>query len=257
MKIWCQRSTSIGIADVFKPYYESLQKHAKKVGRPDTTCEFHGQDRTIPGVDRSRAAWHLATTGAVRNAIRAQKQGFDAFVMVSTVDAGYKEIREVVDIPVVFITQATLHFALLMAPNFAFIAHNELLYNPYPELAERYGLKSYMIPGGWLDMSYKDFGVMWQKPEPYVDAFKKKAKEIVGRGAALLFPIALPLSQWLIDQNIREVEGATILDPLCIVLKTAETMVDLQKMGIKRSRRGEYAVPPEDISEALRKEFNP
>ncbi len=256
MKIWCQSCTSIGVDDVFKPYYESLQKHAKRVCRSDTVCEFHGQDKTIPGVDRSRTAWHLATTGSLRNAILAEKQGFDAYVMISTPDVGFKETREVVDIPVVFITQATLHFSLLLAPNFAFIAHNELLYSPYPELAERYGLKAYMVPGGYLNMSYNDFSVMWQKPQPYIDAFKQKAKEIVARGATLLFPVALPLSQWLIDQSIREVDGATILDPLCIALKTAEVMVDLQKMGIKRSRRGEYAIPTNDIREALRKELS-
>lgn len=257
MKIWCQSSSSIGASEVFKDYYESLQRHAKRVCRPDTVCEFHGQDKTFPGVDHSRAAWYLAQGGAIRNAIRAEKQGFDAYAMISTNDAGFCEIREVVDIPIVFITQASLHFALLLAPNFAFVAHNALLYDPFPEMAARYGLKEQMIPGGCLDISYKDFGVMWQKPEPYIEAFNQKAREVVARGATLLFPVALPLSQWLIDQNIREVDGATILDPLFIALKTAEIMVDLEKMGIRGSRRCAYAIPCEDIREALRKEFNP
>ena len=96
---------------------------------------------------------------------------------------------------------------------------------------------------------------MWQKPQPYIDAFNGKAREIVARGAALLFPVALPLSQWLIDQGIKEIDGATILDPLGIALKTAEVISDLDKMGIKRSRKGEYAVPAKDIREALRKEL--
>ncbi len=255
MKIWCQSNTSIGIAEVFNAYRDSLQRHAKRVCRPDTIVEFHGQDKTFPAIDRNRASGHLAEHGAIRNAMRAEQQGFDVFVQITTPDGGIREIPTIVDIPLVFIAQTTLLLSRTLAPNFAFIAHNPPLYYFYPEIAERYGLKDYMIPGGSLNWSYLDFAKMWKEPKPYIEEFMKKAREIVARGAMSLFPVALPLSQWLIDQNIRDVDGATVLDPLGTALKMAEVMVDFEKLGIRRSRIGPLEPTPENVRIELRKEY--
>ena len=256
MKIWCQSCSGIGAGDLWSPYYESLKKHAKRICKADTVCEFYGLGKTVPGVDRVRAAWHICQQESIKNAIRAEKEGFDAFLMISTPDPGFREIRELVDIPLVFITQATLQFSCLLAPNFAFIAPSQGLLHVLYELAERYGLKARMIPGGNLEsISYLDFKKAYEDPQPLIDAFKHAAGQLVARGATLIFPSALPLSQWLIDQNIQEIDGATIIDPLGIALKITELMVDLERLGIKRSKLGAYASPPKEMQEALYKEF--
>ena len=83
----------------------------------------------------------------------------------------------------------------------------------------------------------------------------KVAKEIVSRGATALFPAGLYLSQWLIDQNIKEVDGAIVMEPLTIALKTAEMMVDLEAMGIKRCEIGPFLAPAPEVREILNKEF--
>ena len=79
---------------------------------------------------------------------------------------------------------------------------------------------------------------------------------MVRRGATSLYPAGLYLSQWLIDQGIREVEGAIIMDPLAIGIKTAELMVDLERAGIKRYNAGPWAVPPQEVREMLAKELD-
>jgi allantoin racemase len=255
-KIWCQSSTSIGTANLYKDYDQSLQKHAKKVCGPDTVCEFHGQDKTIPGVDRSYVAWHIAETTLIRNAIRAQRDGFDAFVEINTIDTGLHELPEVVDIPVIFISQATLYFALMMGSDLAFLTHNEIYYHQMVALSERYHLSQQIIAGGHLDISYQDLGIMWQKPKIYIESFLKEATKIANRGPGYLFPAPTPLSQWLIDQGIKEVDGAMILDPLGMALKIAEIQIDLYRQGFKRSQRGTFALPSESIRNALRSEFS-
>jgi allantoin racemase len=258
MKIWCQSCTAIGISEeesIWGHYYQAQQNHAKKVCRVGTVCEFHGMEKTIPGVDRFKSAWHLCQHGSIKNAIRAEKEGFDAFLMVSTPDVGFREIRELVDIPVIFITQATLMFCSLLAPNFAFIAHNRGLLNMLYDVTERYGLTERMVPGGNLDITYLDVEMAYQNPQPTIEAFTKVAKEIISRGATLLFPVASLFSQWLIEQNIRKVEGVTIIDPLGIALKITEMMVDLERLGIKRSKIGAYASPGKEVQQALHREF--
>lgn len=256
MKIWCQSCSAIGKDNhVWGSYHQALQSHAKKVCRADTLCEFHGMEKTIPGVDRFKSSWHLCQHSSIKNAIRAEKEGFDAFLMISTPDVGFREIRELVDIPVIFITQATLQFCRLLAPNFSFIASNRGILHMLYEVTERYGLKEHMIPGGNLDITYLDFEKAYNNPKPALEAFNKVAREIVSRGATLLFPTPLPLSQWLIEQNVRKIDGATIIDPLGIALKIAEIMVDLENIGIKRSKIESYASPAKEVQQALHKEF--
>jgi hypothetical protein len=59
----------------------------------------------------------------------------------------------------------------------------------------------------------------------------------------------------LIDKGIREVDGAIIMDPLAIGIKTAELMVDLERAGIKRYKMGPWTVPPDEVQKLLAKEF--
>jgi hypothetical protein len=82
------------------------------------------------------------------------------------------------------------------------------------------------------------------------------AKPLVAGGATALYPAGLYLSQWLIDQGIREVDGAIIMDPLAISIKMAELRAQLAPIGIKRYQAGAWAVPPEKVREILANEFN-
>ena len=255
MKIWVQSGTPIGVSDVYAPYLESLKKHAKRICRPDTVCEFPSLGKVFPGAARSRTQLHLVSHEAIKNAMRAEKEGFDVFV-TQTLDYGFREIREVINIPIVYMAQATLSFYSLLAPNFAFIVNSERLHHLYPELAERYQIKERMVPGGFVTFPYTDYANLWKNPQPYIEAFMKVAKEIVSRGATSLFPAGLYLSQWLIDQNIKEVDGAIIMEPLTIGIKMAELMVDLEGTGIKRCQIGPYAAPSEEVREILAKELS-
>ena len=63
---------------------------------------------------------HLVTHETIKAALRAQAEGYDAFI-TNCLDLGYSEIRELVDIPVVYMTQATVAWYGQLAPNFAFL----------------------------------------------------------------------------------------------------------------------------------------
>ena len=59
-----------------------------------------------------------------------------------------------------------------------------------------------------------------------------------------------------IDQDIREVNGAIVMDPLAIGIKTAELMVALERTGIRRYRSGAWATPAAELRTLLAKEFD-
>jgi len=254
MRIWIQSGTPLGASDIYQPYYESLRRHAKRVCRPDTVCEFPSLGKAYPGAARSRTQLHFVTHETMKSAMRAEAEGFDVFV-TQCLDLGFNELRELIRIPVVFMTQSTLAWYSLLAPNFAFLVNSERLHYFFQEIAERYKVKERMVPGGYVSFQFTDYANLWNNPQPFVEAFMKVAKEITGRGAASLYPAGLYLSQWLIDQGIREVDGAIVMDPLAIGIKTAELMVDLERAGIKRYKTGSWTVPSEEVRKLLAKEF--
>jgi hypothetical protein len=165
--------------------------------------------------------------------MRAEAEGFDVFV-TQCLDLAFSELREMVDIPVVFMTQATLAYYSQLAPNFAFLVNGERLHYFFEELAERYKVKERRVPGAYVSFAFTDYANLWNHPQPFIEQFMNAGRELVRRAATSLYPAGLYLSQWLIDQGIRDVDGAIVMDPLAIGIKTAELMVDLERSGIKR-----------------------
>jgi Asp/Glu/hydantoin racemase len=185
MRIWVQSGTPLAASDLYQPYFESLQRHAKRVCRPDTVCEFPSLGKAYPGAARSRTHLHFVAHETMKSAMRAEAEGFDAFV-TQCLDLGFNELRELIKIPVVFMTQSTLAYYSLLAPNFAFLVNNERLHYFFQEIAERYKVKERMVPGGYVSFAFTDYANLWNSPQPFIEAFMKVAKEVAGRGAASL-----------------------------------------------------------------------
>jgi hypothetical protein len=254
MRICVQSGTPLGTSDIYRPYYESLVRHAQRIAQPGTVVEFPNLSRNFPGAGRTRTHLHFVAHETIRSALRARAEGYDIFVS-QCLDLGYHELREMVDLPVVFMTQATLAYYSQLAPNFAFIVNGVRLHYFFQELAARYRITERMVPGGYVNFAFTDYANLWNDPQPFVDEFMRVAKALVAGGATSLYPAGLYLSQWLIDQDIREVDGAIIMDPLAIGIKMAELSPQMKSLGIRRYQAGAWAVPPEDIRSLLAREF--
>ena len=112
-----------------------------------------------------------------------------------------------------------------------------------------------MVPGGYLEgISYVTFADMYGHPEKYIDTITQKAREIIANGAGVLISASLPLGVWLIKQGITEIDDACIFDSFGFIIKQAEMMVDLKKIGIKRTR---YGPAQKDMLEEMQKLYLP
>lgn len=243
MKIWCQSCAALGREPMWAGYEKALAKHVQEVASPGTVVEVHGVDVTAPGIDRYHFAEHIETVQVVKNAIRAEREGYDAFVMVSTIDAGYYEVREVVSIPAVFITEAALHQACQLAPKFAFFTHHPGILLRLEEMARQYGLAGRMSPGGSAGISYTQFQDMYRNPAGYMDRVKEAGRRVVAQGADILVPAGNPFNMFLMEQGVTEIDGAPILDVCAVAIMTAELAARLKQRGIGRSRHGLFTVP--------------
>ncbi len=255
MRICIQSGTPLSQSALYKPYHDSLLRHAQRVARPGTTVEFPNLGKQYPGAARSRTHLHLVQHETIKSALRAQEEGYDVFV-TQCLDLGYHELREMVKIPVVFMTQATLAFYSQLAPNFAFLVNSERLLHYFGELADRYKARERMVPGSFVSFAFTDYANLWNQPQPFIDAYLQAAGKLADQGAAALYPAGLYLSQWLIDQNIRSVQGALVMDPLAVAIRTAEAMVELKALGIETYRAGSWAAPSDEVHQFLANEFS-
>ena len=250
MRICIQSGTPLGTSDTYRPYFESLQQHAQRVCRPDTVVEFPNLGKDFPGAARSRTQLHFVAQETIKSAMRAEKAGFDVFV-TQCLDLAFQELRELVTIPIVYMTQATLAFYSQLAPNFAFLVNGERLHHYFQDIAERYKVKDRMVPGAYVRFAFTDYANLWNEPQPFIDEFTAVATGLTDRGAASLCPAGLYLSQWLIDQGIRQVNGALVMDHLAVAIKTAEMMVDLRRLGIQPYRAGPWAPIGAEVRQLL------
>ena len=70
MKIWIQSGTPLNKSDLYKPYADSLTRHAARVARPGTTVDFPHLGKEYPGAGRSHTHLHLVTHETIKAALR-------------------------------------------------------------------------------------------------------------------------------------------------------------------------------------------
>ncbi len=157
-----------------------------------------------------------------KSALRAERDGIDTVAVINTFDHGYYELRELLGIPVVYITESSMYLACQLAPTFSFVTHNEAMQLHIADLAKRYGVAGRMTPGTNLGLTYEDFPQLYEKPAEYIARFKETARETIARGATVIMVAGNPLNMFLIDQGVRDIDGIPILDCCTAVVKTAE-----------------------------------
>ena len=255
MKIWLQSGSGLS-ADGGTPYgtlYENaVQRRLSVIARPGTEIDTFGIGATPFGKDRYHAAKYKVVAGVIESALRAEPEGYDGVGVINTFDHGYYELRELLSIPVVFVTESTLYLACQLAPTFAVIGHNRQIELQVEDLARRYGLGSRMIAGESLDLTYDDFPRMYDDPSDYLEKFIIAARAAIKRGAGAFLVAGNPLNMFLVDQSLTEVDGAPVVDGLIATVKTAEMLVDLKAAGVDRGKNGLFKSPSNEDLVKLR-----
>ena len=229
IRIWYQSSVAIGRNPVFKPYEEAIARNALAVARPDTTVEIHGVERMTPHYERSRYARYLNGISIVRNAARAEAEGFDAIAVGCYTDPCLEEIHDTVTIPTLFMMQTSMHLASMLGGKFAFVSYSSSNLRQMTRLAERYGLERRLAGAGCFEAQLSRSDEWFADPAPVIEGFRREATRCVGQGAEVLIPTCGVLNQVLRENEVRQVGGCPILDGSSVLLKLTEAMVDLRR----------------------------
>ncbi len=245
-RIWAQGGTDrIGHA----PYLQVLLPHLQAVLDPGFALEF----QTItPSITTTHAlAEARFARAAIRGAIEAQRQGYDAYFMNHFQDAGLQEARAAVEIPVLGLGEATLLHACTLGRKLGLVAINPAFVPWHEEQVVRYGLGQRVAGVRTLDARISDYMAAFADPAVRARlqaAFLAEARALLAQGADVIVPTGgIPMMLFASDPGAA-VDGAPIVNGITVVVKAAEMAVKLRRLsGLGPSRRPSsgYALPDE------------
>ncbi|MFN3937795.1 MAG: aspartate/glutamate racemase family protein [Gemmobacter sp.] len=248
MRIWYQSYVD---AEHAGRYWDDLRRHIAAIADPGTEVEIHGitpHDSYAHALVEFRCAREV-----ICNAVRAEREGYDAFILGHFQDAGLYEARSVVDIPVIGLGEATMLHACTLAQRSGIVTINTRFIPWFRHQIARYGLGQRIT--GIHAMQFEPGQIMGAfgdpaRTEEARTLFEAQARPLVAAGVELLIPgggIPMLLFSTIPDHRV---DGAPVVNGIPIAVKQAEVAVRLRRMtGLGTSRAGEFVKPPPEIVE--------
>lgn len=249
MKIWHQSFTEL---DVLPPYRHAMERHIAKVVAPGTEVVMHGvrpgtYPSNYPGSDIVYSSLYtLHASQWITQGLKAQDEGFDAYAMATLPNPFIREVRSLVDIPVVGYGEASMHLACQLGHRFALLVFIERMVPLFSEQIGTYGLTSRCTGVKPVGFTFHDVLKAWDDPGELIARFEKAAGEMIAQGADVIIPGEMPLNILLATHGITRVQGAPVIDGLAVTMKQTEMLVQLkQSIGLGSSRQGWMNSQPE------------
>jgi Asp/Glu/hydantoin racemase len=248
MKIWYQSYVD---AENGQSYWDYLGKHLDKIVDPGTEVAIKGitpHDSYAHPIVEFRCAREV-----ICNAVIAEREGYDAFVIGHFQDAGLYEARSVVDIPVVALGEASMLYACQLGQRLGIVTINPRYISWFQHQINRYGLENRVR--GVHAMTFQPGQILGAfgdsaRLDTVISQFQVQATPLVENGVDVLIPGGgIPM---LLFSEIHQhtVNGAPVINGIPIAVKMAEMAVKLRlSTGLSVSRVADYAKPPADVLE--------
>ncbi len=238
-----------------KPYIERLQAMLDFVAGPNCAFEVHGLDP--PDHFFHPLAEFRCAAQTIRNALEAERAGYDAFVIGHFQEPGLLEIRGAVDFPVIGLGEATFLAALSMGRKLGLVTIDPIFIDWHERQVTAYGLGQRVTGVRAIQVDLPGFMNAFTDEAAYLKVranFIDQVRPLVASGAEVIIPAGgLPMLLFARERPFL-IDGALVLNGIAIVAKAAEMALSLHRLtGSVVSRRGSYAkASPEAIEEFLR-----
>lgn len=248
MRIWYQSFTDPVLQ---APYMDRLRARLAALAAPGTTVEVHGLSpalRHFHAVSEFRCA-----ALCLRNALRAEAEGYDAFVLGHFQEPGLTELRGAVNIPVVSLGEACMLQACSMGRTVGLVTVDPVFIPWHEEQIRRHGLEHRVRGVTAITADLPRFTRAFEDPAEYAAVradFVDQVKPLAARGIEVLIPAGGVLMLLLAQEQPLMVDGALVQEGIATVLKAAEMAVALHRAtGACISRSGAYAKAPQGAIE--------
>jgi Asp/Glu/hydantoin racemase len=248
MKIWYQSYVDY---ENGASYWDVLRPHLAAVADPGTEIEVHGItpfDSYAHPLVEFRCAREM-----ICNAVRAEREGYDAFVVGHFQDAGLYEARAAVDIPVIGLGEASMLHACQLGQRIGIVTINPRFIPWFHHQIGKYGLRERVT--GVHAMSFEPGQILGaygdaDKAADVARLFEEQGQPLVEAGCDVLIPGGgIPMLLFA-QFTAHRVGGAPVINGIPIAVKAAEMAVKLRELtGLGVSRNGDYAKAPDWVIE--------
>ena len=226
-----------------KPYIDRLQGLLDTVAAPGTRFEVHGldpPDHLFHPLTEFRCA-----AQTIRNALEAERAGYDAFVIGHFQEPGLLEIRGALDIPVIGLGEATMLASLSMGRRLGLVTIDPVFIDWHERQITACGLNQRVAGVRAIQMDLPRFMRAFTDEATYAQVraeFVDQVRPLVRDGAEVIIPAGgLPMLLFARECPFV-IDGALVLNGIAVVAKAAEMALALQRLtGSVVSRRGTYA----------------
>ena len=247
MKLFYQ---SMGVARRSEsgPYVRALAAILRDACEPGTEIAVHGLGPGKAIADQYRYLELLDTAEVLDNGLRAEREGYDAFLIGNVFEPGLHALREVLNIPVLGLLESSVHMACLMGAGFSLVNVNPKFVRRVTENVEATGLRGRMISidtmrierGQVLDHAFEDTVLRDQ----VVAQFTEAARAGIEKGAETVIPAGGIVMTVLAFAGVHQVDGVPVVNGLIALTKMAEMAVRMRRLtGVFTSKRMMYAPP--------------
>jgi len=211
---------------------EGVQDRLNKIKDVDTEVEVIGLENGPKDLEYQLYE-HIAVD-RILDILLGLEQSYDSIVIACFYDPGSKEIRELVDMPVVFPGEACMHVAAMLGHKFSIIVGRRNWFPPILDNVKLYGLESRLASIRAINMPTAD---LHSNPEEAIKRLSQECQkaieedfaEVVILGCAVLVGIA---------EDIQNQLGVPILDPVMVPYKVAELFAALKvTLGLSHSKK--------------------
>jgi allantoin racemase len=230
------------------PYARALASILDGAADIGTEIVVHGLGPGKAIADQYRYLELLDTAEVLDNGLRAEREGYDAFLIGNVFEPGMHALREVLNIPVLGLLESSVHLACLMGAGFSIVNVNPKFTRKVTENVAASGLRDRLVSidemrverGRILDTAFEDDAVRDQ----VVDQFTKAARIGIGKGAETIIPAGGIVMTILAFAGVHRVDDVPIVNGLIALTKMAEMAVRIRRLtGVFTSKRMMYAPP--------------
>ncbi len=258
MKLWYQ---SLARQAQTLAYGADLRKIIDAVVEPGTAVHVEGLSEAAGIGAHYRFLEYHDTKEVIYNAIKAEKEGYDAFLIGNVTDAGLREAREMVNIPVLGLSETSLHMASIMGASFGLVAIAERWKPRLLQNVERYGMRRGLAGIEVMDTSPLELRGAFRddaRRKDVVARFTDAAGKLLEQGAEVIIPAGGEVSVFVIEAGIHEIGRAPVVNGIYELIKMGEMAVKLKALtGRFTSKRFGYAPPDGDFLRRIREFYGP
>ncbi|GGO27332.1 hypothetical protein GCM10010116_54790 [Microbispora rosea subsp. aerata] len=250
MRIWFHKHTVEGRLPLLDEWY---RRHLEEIASPGTVIDIKTlpadtyTDRTPFGLVGYHSAQVLFSEYFAHSALRAEREGYDAWITAAGQDPGLRDARHLAAIPTLGYGQTAFSLAAMTGQRFGVLGFMPRLEEPIRANIARYGLEPWLsgyevLDGGW-DAVHRSLEGDF---DAFVEVYTEGARRAAAAGAEIIIPAEGIPNEILWHLGIHQLEGLPVVDPAGLAVKVAETLVNLGELRLfTRSEQGYWLDRPD------------